>query len=155
MAEQAMHCRKLREKQHAVQPSTPAPMKSHGESGVVDDSDLWYFISPSLNERKDIYGILKRCSEDPAYKVYIYKFKPCSVFTLSNLFCAVGFPPETTRSPSWSLTWPRIWWRHSQNLHSSRSSVSQDFRWEDVLCQHLPFVLHYIWCTMANGHHQP
>jgi len=64
MAQQAIHRRKLREKQHAVHSSSKAP-----KADAADDSDLRYFISPSLNERKDVWGLLKSRSDDPAYKV--------------------------------------------------------------------------------------
>jgi hypothetical protein len=68
MAQQAIHRRKLREKQHTVH-SSKAPKPPPPESDAADDSDLRYFISPSLNERKDVWGLLKSCSNDPAYKV--------------------------------------------------------------------------------------
>jgi hypothetical protein len=70
MAQQAQHRRRLREKQHAI-PSSKVPLAPHSmaEFNPADDSDLRYFISPSLNEKKDIYGLLKSHSDDPAYKV--------------------------------------------------------------------------------------
>jgi len=69
MAQQAFHRRKLREKQHVVHSLSKAPKSSPSESDAADDSDLRYFISPSLNERKDIWGLIKSNSGDPAYKV--------------------------------------------------------------------------------------
>jgi hypothetical protein len=75
MAQQAMHRRKLREKQHlpkAHSTSHSTPVSDASESDAVDDSDLRYFVSPSLNEKKDIYGLLKSHSDDPAFKVCIY-----------------------------------------------------------------------------------
>ena len=69
MAQQAIHRRKLREKQYAVHSLSKAPKTPPSESDAADDSDLRYFISPSLQERKDVWGLLKSRSDDPAYKV--------------------------------------------------------------------------------------
>jgi hypothetical protein len=38
---------------------------------TADDSDLHFFISPSQNQKINIYQLLKTHSSDPAYKVSI------------------------------------------------------------------------------------
>ena len=75
MAQQALHRRKLREKQHVPRPVARAhPSESMDNTTVnttADDSDLHYFVSPSQNHKIDIYQLLKTHSGDPAYKVSI------------------------------------------------------------------------------------
>ena len=72
IAKQALHRRKLREKQHVPQSAArEQPSESTDANTTADDSDLHFFISPSQNHKIDIYQLLKTHSSDPAYKVSI------------------------------------------------------------------------------------
>ena len=96
MAQQAMHRRKLREKRHlpkAHLTSHSTPVSDASESDAAEDSDLRYFVSPSLNEKKDIYWLLKSHSDDPAYKVCIY-FKPYTFSICLICFAWQDFLPK-------------------------------------------------------------
>lgn len=67
VAQQALHRRKLRERQHALSSeSVNAEMID-----PADDSDLRYFISRSMNHKIDIYQLLKTRKGDPAYKASV------------------------------------------------------------------------------------
>jgi len=76
MAQQALHCRKLREKQHVPRSAARAQPSESMDANTTDDvtaddSDLHFFISPSQNQKIDIYQLLKTHINDPAYKVSI------------------------------------------------------------------------------------
>ena len=70
MAEQALHRRKLRERQHALL-RTPSELSDAKTTDAGIDSDLRYHISPSQNHKIDIYQLLRTRSHDPAYKVSV------------------------------------------------------------------------------------
>jgi hypothetical protein len=73
MAEQALHRRKLRKRQHSLLSVSRAPSESTDANmtDAADDSDLRYFISPSQNHKIDIYQLLRTRNGDPAYKVSV------------------------------------------------------------------------------------
>ena len=70
MAEQALHRRKLRERQHGLL-SASRSTDANTTADAADDSDLRYFISPSQNQKIDIYQLLRTRNGDPAYKVSV------------------------------------------------------------------------------------
>ena len=70
MAQHAFHRRQLREKQYAHLTSSRQFADAADKSdAAVGDSDLRYFISPSQNDKIDIYQLLKTHKDDSAYKV--------------------------------------------------------------------------------------
>ena len=79
MAEQALHRRKLRERRHALYRAPSESMDANTTDDAADDSDLRYFISPSQNQKIDIYQLLRTRNGDPAYKVSVKKFPYTSV----------------------------------------------------------------------------
>lgn len=73
MAQHAFHRRQLRQKKYAHMNTIRGHSDAADESdAVVGDSDLRYFISPSQNDKIDIYQLLKTHQDDPAYKVSPY-----------------------------------------------------------------------------------
>lgn len=70
MAQHAFHHRQLREKQHThLNSSRRHSDAADNSDAAIGDSDLRYFISPSQNDKIDIYQLLKTHKDDPAYKV--------------------------------------------------------------------------------------
>ena len=72
MAAQALHRRKLWERQHSLLSVSRAPcesMDANTTADAADDSDLRYFISSSQNHKIDICQLLRTRNSDPAYMV--------------------------------------------------------------------------------------
>jgi hypothetical protein len=73
MAQHAFHRRQLREKQYAhLNPSRQLSDAADKSDAAVGDPDLRYFISPSQNDKIDIFQLLKTHKDDSAYKVSLY-----------------------------------------------------------------------------------